>query len=354
MKKYFSFISLLICLLAFSNPILAQVDNRQRAISTIVADGLAQLPAQKPDVYNKVIGELAGTGTEGIQMIINMLTPADKGKNATFEYAINGIVNYVTLKENAGLKDAIRKGLTEGLAKCTDNANRAFLLSQLQKCATADDAATFTKYLSDSYLSDFASRALMSTPGIDNQIIDLMKSGVAPKNMLASIASFRKLNAPEIKRFPDRQALLLRYSMKPDSDLEYPIRLLAKDVPAASVFLGKVGLSIDVTNIRRNRFGEYDYVFLLLDEDETEEQNEKQGKGPETLSFNGGSYAVIRFRGTHSDAEKNYKRLMLFIKKEGYEPAGHSLEITLIDAGLTTDEKQYVTEIQLPVKKPGK
>lgn len=199
MKKYFSFISLLICLLAFSNPILAQVDNRQRAISTIVADGLAQLPAQKPDVYNKVIGELAGTGTEGIQMIINMLTPADKGKNATFEYAINGIVNYVTLKENAGLKDAVRKGLTEGLAKCTDNANRAFLLSQLQKCATADDAATFTKYLSDSYLSDFASRALMSTPGIDNQIIDLMKSGVAPKNMLASIASFRKLNAPEIE-----------------------------------------------------------------------------------------------------------------------------------------------------------
>ena len=42
---------------------------------------------------------------------------------------------------------------------------------------------------------------------------------------------------------------------------------------------------------------------------------------------------------------------MLFVKKEGYEPAGHSLEITLIDAGFTADEKQYVTEIQLPVKR---
>ena len=194
---------------------------------------------------------------------------------------------------------------------------------------------------------------------IDQVEVKQKELEIIKKKLSARIRSIQgakagKLNAPEIKRFPDRQALLLRYSMKPDSDLEYPIRLLAKDVPAASVFLGKVGLSIDVTNIRRNRFGEYDYVFLLLDEDETEEQNEKQGKGPETVSFNGGSYAVIRFRGTHSDAEKNYKRLMLFIKKEGYEPAGHSLEITLIDAGLTTDEKQYVTEIQLPVKKTGK
>lgn len=199
MKKYISFITLLICLLAFSNTTSAQVDSRQRATSTIIADGLAQLPAQQPDVYNKVIGELANTGSEGLQMIINMLTPADKGKNATFEYAINGIVNYVTLKENASLKDAVRKGLTEGLAKCTDNANRAFLLSQLQKCATADDAATFSKYLSDSYLSDFAARALMSTPGIDNQIVDLMKAGSAPKNVLANIASFRKLNSPEVE-----------------------------------------------------------------------------------------------------------------------------------------------------------
>ncbi len=176
------------------------------------------------------------------------------------------------------------------------------------------------------------------------------------KKLTARIISIQdakegKLNAPEIKRFPVRQALLLRCSMKPDSDFEYPIRLLAKDVPAASVFLGKIGLSIDATNIQRGRFYEYNYIFLLLDDTETEEPNDYRGKEHETVSFKGGSYAVIRFRGTHSDAEKNYRRLMLFVKKEGYEPAGHSLEITLIDAGFTTDEKQYVTEIQLPVKK---
>lgn len=29
-------------------------------------------------------------------MIAAMLVPADKGKNATFEYALNGVVAYVT------------------------------------------------------------------------------------------------------------------------------------------------------------------------------------------------------------------------------------------------------------------
>jgi len=181
--------------------------------------------------------------------------------------------------------------------------------------------------------------------------LELIKKKLSARIRSIQGARAGKLDAPEIKRFPARQALLLRYSMKPDSDLEYPIRLLAKNIPAASVFLGKVGLSVDVTNIQRDRFGEYNYIFLLLDEDEVGEQNENRGKEPETVRFKGGSYAVIRFRGTHSDAEKNYKKLMLFVKKEGYEPAGHSLEITLIDAGLTTDEKQYVTEIQLPVKR---
>ncbi len=165
-------------------------------------------------------------------------------------------------------------------------------------------------------------------------------------------AKMGKINVPQVKRIPSREALLLRYSAKPDSDLEYPIRLLAKDISVASVFLGKVGLSIDVNNIRAGRFDIYDYVFLLLDEDETREHSAIDSKnGSERVHFKGGMYAVIRFRGTHREAEKNYRKLTRFIKDEGYEASGHSMEITLIDSGFTTDEGQYVTEIQLPIKK---
>lgn len=182
--------------------------------------------------------------------------------------------------------------------------------------------------------------------------LEIVKKKLNSRIRLIRDAKAGKIDAPQIKCIPSREALLLRYSTEPGSDLEYPIRLLAKDIPVASVFLGKVGLSIDVNSIQSGRFGIYDYVFLLLDEDETMEHNADDRKnGSERVHLKEGTYAVNRFQGTHREAEKNYKKLTRFIKEEGYEISGHSLEITLIDSGFTTDERQYVTEIQIPVKK---
>lgn len=153
---------------------------------------------------------------------------------------------------------------------------------------------------------------------------------------------------PEIKRFPARTALLLKYSVRPDSDLEYPIRLLARTVPTAVVFLGKVGLSIDRDNLADGKYDEYDSIFLLLDQEETIDGIQETVK---TVRFRGGAYARILYQGTHREAAGNYQLLVDHIRAEGYEICGSSLEITLIDSGFTTDETQYVTEIQIPVKK---
>lgn len=181
------------------------------------------------------------------------------------------------------------------------------------------------------------------------QQLEIVKKKLNSRIRLIKNAKNAKRDIAEIKYIPARRALLLKYSMNPDSDLEYPIRLLAKDIPTASVFLGKIGLSIDAANIEIGNYEKYDYIFLLLDPDEsTDDLAESQ---TETVKLRGGKYAVIRFQGTHKDAEKNYKKLMGKIENEGYYVCGNSLEITLIDAGFTTDESQYVTEIQIPIKK---
>mgnify|MGYP000069380611 CR=1 FL=1 len=144
-----------------------QSDARQRTTETIVADGLAQLPAADTKVFNQVMGELAATGSKGVEMIAAMLVPADKGKNATFEYALNGVVAYVTDPAHEALRDDVRKGLLAAIDRCGDDANRAFLFSQLQFCSTAADAAAMARYLDDPYLADYALRALVSTPGTE-------------------------------------------------------------------------------------------------------------------------------------------------------------------------------------------
>ncbi len=197
MKKGKYSILLLVLFLCFGITTYAQTDSRQRTAETIITDGLAQLPAQTSKAYNEVIGEMAATGQKGMEMLAGMLKPADKAKNATFEYAINSIVNYVSAAGKENMREGIRKGLIAGLDKCTDNPNKAFLMTQLQKLSTVAEVPVFEKYLGDSYLQDYAVRALAATPNIDNEITSLIKSGKAPKSSLAYLAYFKKLKGVE-------------------------------------------------------------------------------------------------------------------------------------------------------------
>ena len=59
----------------------------------------------------------------------------------------------------------------------------------------------------------------------------------------------------------------------------------------------------------------------------------------------------MRFRGHHAESPAQYRRLMQFIRKEGYTAAGFSREITVIDYGFTTDTEKFVTEIMIPLQK---
>lgn len=165
------------------------------------------------------------------------------------------------------------------------------------------------------------------------------------RNRISQIESAQngKKDEIEIRNISNREAVVLKYATKPDSDLEYPIRLLEKDMERATIFLGKVGLSIDRKNMENGEFSQYDYIFLLLDPEER-----YSGK---TMVIKGGQYAVVRFNGTHRQAEENYRKLMQYISGNDYKIAGDSLEITLIDYGFTNDESQFVTEIQIPITK---
>ena len=169
-------------------------DARGRATSTIVADALAQLPAELPATYNQVMAELASTGAEGIEQLALMLSPMAEGvNNSAVEYAVNGVASYVS-KDGAAQRDAVRAGLKAAIEKTSDNPNKAFLMTALQICATAEDAEFYAGYLKDQYQGNFAARALASIHGTEPVVYELMKNqaqnGVS-KVLLAQIASYK-------------------------------------------------------------------------------------------------------------------------------------------------------------------
>lgn len=197
MKKLILNIFLLASILCAPAPLTAQLDSRNRTAETVITDGLAQLPAKTTAKYNEVVSEMAATGGKGMEMLTAMLKPADKNQNAVFEYAINAIVNYATATTDANLRKDIHDGLVAGIAKCTDNANKAFLLTELSKIAESSDAKVFASYLSDPYLRHIAVNGLSLVPDDNSFILGLIDNAAAPEANLAYVAGFKKLKAAE-------------------------------------------------------------------------------------------------------------------------------------------------------------
>ena len=193
MKKLYIILAL-VALLPWS---VAAQDARMRTSETIIADGLNQLPASEKKTFDTVMGELVSTGAEGIAQIAGMLVPAGEGKNAIVEYALNGVVAYATTPGKDAEKAVVRQGLKQALEACTDNPNKAFLLTLLRNCGEAEDASTFVKYLNDEYLSEWAISGLTSIDGTEEILLDLMKKGAAPKVALAHAAGIKKMASAE-------------------------------------------------------------------------------------------------------------------------------------------------------------
>ena len=175
----------------------AQTDSRNRKPETVVTDGLAQLPAQTAKSYHRIMGELAGTGATGIDLLTNMLKPTNQADNSKAEYAINGVVNYVTADGNEALRQPIHDALVKALAACTDEPNKAFILTQLNKLCTAADFDLYKGLLADSSLAHVATHGLALMPGVDDQLTALINSTTTPSADLAYIAYFRKLKGVE-------------------------------------------------------------------------------------------------------------------------------------------------------------
>ena len=147
----------------------------------------------------------------------------------------------------------------------------------------------------------------------------------------------------EVWQLPKRRVVRLAETFGPDADLEPLIRDLSRRSRLDdAIFLGKVGVSVSQDDLVSRRFERLSGVFILVEAADAH-------KG-ETASLAAGTYAQIRYRGTHEGASAHYRELVDFIERQGAAVCGPSVETTIIDAGMTSDESQFVTELQVPFR----
>lgn len=160
---------------------------------------------------------------------------------------------------------------------------------------------------------------------------------------LAQIEDATNTSLDSIKevRLPDWRVAYLSRELSLGEDIEYPISELVENYEIdGEVFLGKIGVSISISDLNCNKFDRYSGIFMIL-------EDEDKITTSETI-FPSREYLQIRFKGTHMEAAYYYKKLLTYMKKHHYKLIDDSIEITLIDYGVTNDREKYVTEILLP------
>src|SRR5690554_1884927 len=156
--KNIKIIIISVCLFVVSG-LFAQMP-QGRTNATIVADALAQLPADTQNKYNQTIADLVSTGEEGLLDLISRLYAPGKGSNETVEYAISGWTHYVA-KDNA-LRSSTAATFGKALNNPLDKDIKAYIIRQLRTIGSDDDVETLYDFLKDEYLSDPAAQALVS------------------------------------------------------------------------------------------------------------------------------------------------------------------------------------------------
>lgn len=146
-----------------------------------------------------------------------------------------------------------------------------------------------------------------------------------------------------LKQIPQREIVLLEKKFTSLEDFEPLIRNLSREYNLDdAIFLGKVGVSICQQDLFLRQFTSFSSIFIVI-----EKEDDIHPKG---RVLQEGHYVTIQYQGTHEDSSAYYNLLLDYLKEFDLQLAGDSVEITIIDAGITNDRGQYVTELQIPCK----
>lgn len=232
-------------------------DTRQREVKTIVQDVLAQLPVQSSEDFDKEISDIALSAPESVEILASMLPGETGGLNSKVEYALNGTVVYVSRTGNESYAEAVKDGLSSGLAGCTDAAGRSFLLSQLSLIADEDDIPVFLEYVDDPISGSVAIGALISIPESDDALMELVRKDAVSRPLLAYAVAEKNLSEAEPYLISWIEELGEDHEMDSDPSSSH-------DTPDMRTYLHSLACCGSVASLKiLEENSIYDYVTLL-------------------------------------------------------------------------------------------
>lgn len=181
---------------------------------------------------------------------------------------------------------------------------------------------------------------------IDNKILELLSHKEDIKQRLKSIEetiSNTKFNEIKVEYIEKRKALKLNANIKRDEDVDFLIQKLQKEYEHRFNILGNnnIGAVYSLDSIKKHIYNEFNSVFCLLNEDER----------IYNITFDENYYITMTYRGSYSNNKEYINRMIEYSTDKNYEIIGDPIEIYKIDVHETGKVEEFITEIQIPIKK---
>ncbi|MGM0900380.1 MAG: MerR family transcriptional regulator [Bacillota bacterium] len=160
-------------------------------------------------------------------------------------------------------------------------------------------------------------------------------------NDIKSAQEIIELEVVKIVKINERQIVRLMEKIHSEPEMEVSLRQLENLANMnSSIFIGGVGLTVDVNDLKNQNF-KYNSIFILTEEEDIQ--------SPLVTTFQKGTYASIYYRGDHNNSLPYYKILLDYIQKNDLQIIGDAIERTIIDHYISKNKEDYLTEIQIQV-----
>lgn len=226
--------------------------------------------------------------------------------------------------------------------------NKMFMIRELKRIGfSLDEIAVFAK---NKNLESLGEALMINRCNVEDQIQELINIRDRIDFYLEMIRLTNRIHRKmdcKIHFIPERYAFYINANFGL-SDLSQYVEMLYKAyVKAACLSIprdldNKMVLTMDYDKIQQGKFKYYSGIGVLMP---------KPFKSPNVFQLPESLYASLIHVGDYDGLPAAYKRLCSFIEKKGYYISGHAAEVSQISIVHTSNPKDFVTEIQIPVKK---
>jgi DNA-binding transcriptional MerR regulator len=125
---------------------------------------------------------------------------------------------------------------------------------------------------------------------------------------------------------------------------EYGLKELSSYIKdEAILFRAIIALSIDKRDLDENTYGNWKELAFIFD------NNVKLHSTCDILPE--GLYASVMYHGPYDKGRWHFYNLLAWIKDNGFNAMGDAVVLNITEAAFSGKEEEYITEIQIPVKK---